>query len=156
MSEAGGASRLWRAWAALCLAAGVVVAPLFLEVFSGGAPTRFLALPLRYAWAILLVHPILRAGWFPARVLGVAVALFTVALSAAVLADLAGLIFIHPGAILALEWWQRGLYPWVELLPNVWILDRPSYLWIVAVWNAVEDAVVGHLLFWHVPPRAQP
>lgn len=146
--------RVWRAWAALCLAAGVVVAPLFLEVFSGGSPIRFLALPLRWVWAVALVLPVVRAGWVSARLLAVGVAGFTLALSAVVIADLAGLTMIHPGAILGLEWWQRGLYPWIELLPNRWILDRPSYLWIVAVWNAIEGAVAGHLLFWHVSPHS--
>ena len=140
----------WRAWAGSCLASGVVVVPLFLEVFSGGAPTRFLAIVVRGLWAALLVLPILRAGWLHPRILGVAVAGFTTLLSAAVIADLAGLVVVHPGAILALEWWQRPIYPWLELLPNAWWYDRPSYLWIVAVWNALEGAVIGHLLFWKV------
>lgn len=151
-SSIGTPTKLWRLWAALALALGAVVAPLFLEVFSGGAPTRFLAIGVRWLWVGLLVWPILRAGWFPPRVLGVTLVAFTTLLSGVVLADLAGLTFIHPGAILALEWWQRPIYPWLELFPNAWWGERPSYLWIVALWNAVEGAVIGHLLFWKVRP----
>jgi len=144
------ALRAWRAWAALCAALGVVVVPLFLEVFSGGSPVRFLAIGVRWLWAALLVLPVLRAGWLSPRVLGVGVAAFTTLVSGLVLADLAGLTFIHPGVILALEWWQRPIYPWLELLPNAWWLDRPAYLWILAAWNGLEGAIAGHLLFWKV------
>jgi len=148
----------WRAWSAIALIAGTAVLPLFLEVFSGGAPTRFLAQPLRWAWAGLLVLPILRAGWLSPRLAALGVTAFTTLLSGIVLVDLAGLRFIHPGFLLALEWWQRGLYPWIEMLPRWYLLGRPGYLWIVAIWTFVEGAVVGHLLFWRVgrTPSSEP
>ena len=149
-ARAGVGTRIWQVWAGLCLALGVIIVPLFIEVFSGGTPVRFLAIVVRWLWALLLVLPILRLGWLSPRLLGVALAVFTTALSAAVFADLAGLVLLHPGVFLALEWWQRPFFPWLELLPNAWWLDRPAYLWLLAAWNALEGAIVGHLLFWHV------
>ncbi|MDT8369606.1 MAG: hypothetical protein RQ745_10400 [Longimicrobiales bacterium] len=145
--------RVWRAWAALCLVAGVVLVPLFLEVFSGGSPARFLALPLRYVWAFALALPILRAGWIPVRPLAIVLVGLTGTISAITLAELSGWIFTHPGWFLALEWWQRPIYPWIEaFLPRGRILDRPLYLWITSIWNGVEGAALAHYLFWHVRP----
>ncbi|MEQ9398571.1 MAG: hypothetical protein RJQ04_05335 [Longimicrobiales bacterium] len=136
---------IWRGWAAACLLAGAVVAPLFLEVFSGGSPLRFLALPLRYAWIVWLVLPILAEGWLRPRAVAVALLGFATVLSGVILSDLATGASVHPGWFLTLEWWQRPLYPWLDLLPPWTALYRPGYLWTLATWNLVEAAVLAAL-----------
>lgn len=140
------ASLIWRGWAALCLLSGTVVLPLFLEVFSGGTVVRFLALPLRWAWAWWPGRAILRAGWLPARTFGVGLATFTLVLTGVPLLDLMGWTSVHPGWFLAMEWWQRPLYPWVELLPRGYLNWRPRYLWIVAFWTLLEGLAVAAAL----------
>lgn len=148
---------IWRGWAAACLLSGAVVAPLFLEVFSGGSPTRFLALPLRFAWIWWLGRPLLREGWLPPRAVAVALAAFVSLVSGMVLADMFGLGRFHPGWFLSLEWWQRPIYPWMALLPRGYLLDRPVYLWIACLWNLVEGLGIAAALWrWRVnaPPAA--
>lgn len=138
---------IWRGWSALCLLSGAVVAPLFLEVFAGGSWIRFLALPLRYAWLWWLGMPVLREGWLPPRVLAVALTAFCVCVSGITIVDLLGYGVVHPGWFLGLEWWQRGVYPWLDLLPRWWWRDRPGYLWAASAWNLAEGVAVS-ALFW--------
>lgn len=145
------AGLIWRGWAALCLLAGAVVLPLFLEVFAGGSVFRFLALPLRYAWAWWLGRPLLRAGWLPPRGVAVGLAAFSTLVSGVVLVDLAGFGSFHPGWFLGLEWWQRPAYPWIELLPRWFLRYRPGYLWTVALWNLLEAWAIG-LALWRWRP----
>jgi len=118
---------------------------------------RFLALPLRGAWAWWLGRPILAAGWVPRRVFAVGLALFTLALSGITLFDLLGLGAgsVHPGWFLGLEWWQRPLYPWIELLPRWSLGYRPGYLWIACLWNAFEGFGLS-LLIWRWAPQPPP
>lgn len=143
---------IWRGWAALSLLAGTIVAPLFLEVFAGGSVLRFLALPLRYAWATVLCRPILREGWLRPRAVAVGLAAFTVTLSGVTLLDLSGRLSTHPGWFLTLEWWQRPVYPWLELLPRWSILNRPGYLWTVSLWNLAEGLAAATILArWRSP-----
>jgi hypothetical protein len=132
------------------------VAPLFLEVFAGGSPIRFLALPLRYAWVWCLGIPILREGWLPSRAVAVMLTAFCAVVSAVTLWDLVGLGYrsVHPGWFLGLEWWQRPLYPWVDLLPRWWWRDRPGYLWVVSAWNLVEGVALS-VLFWSARGRPE-
>lgn len=151
------ASLIWRAWAASCLLAGTVVVPLFLEVFAGGSPARFLALPLRWAWAWWLVRPLLAERWLPPRAVAVAVAGFCALVSGVTLVDLFGHGSFHPGWFLTLEWWQRPVWPWLELLPRSLFRYRPGYLWIASVWNLVEALFVGTLLWrWRPGAGARP
>jgi len=126
------------------------VVPLFWEVFSAGTPLRFAALPIRYGWFILLALPVLRARWISPRWVAIALVSFSMLLTGMTLIDLLGFRFIHPGWFLAVEWWQRPMYPWLELLPRWTLLDRPGYLWMVCLWHLIEGAAVAHLLFWHV------
>jgi len=137
------AALIWRGWSALCLLAGTVVLPLFLEVFAGGSLLRFAALPLRWAWALGPARAILRAGWLPPRAVAAGLTTLCLVLAGVPLLDLAGRASIHPGWFLALEWWQRPLYPWVELLPRGYLLWRPAYLWIVAAWTLAEGLAVA-------------
>lgn len=148
---------IWRGWAAFCLLAGAVVAPLFLEVFSGGSALRFLALPLRYAWVWLLGRPVLAEGWLPPRVVAVALVLFGALVTGVTAFDLLGLgsRSVHPGWFLLLEWWQRPAYPWVDLLPRWSYGYRPGYLWTVCAWNLVEAVAVGAVLARSTPTEAE-
>lgn len=148
---------IWRGWACFCLLCGAVVAPLFLEVFAGGTWLRFTALPVRYGWLWFLALPLLRERWLSPRGASVALVSFALLLSGVTLLDLLGRGSVHPGWFLGLEWWQRPIYPWVDLLPRWYLRDRPGYLWTVAVWNAVEAAGVGWLLWRQggAPPSAQ-
>ncbi len=145
---------IWRGWAALCLLSGAVVVPLFLEVFSGGSWLRFTALVLRYAWLWLLGLPILREGWLPARWAAVTLLGFCALVSGMVMTDLLGYGSVHPGWFLGLEWWQRPIYPWIDLLPRWHFRSRPGYLWIVCVWNVVEAAAVS-LVVWKIRGRGR-
>ncbi len=149
------AALAWRRWSALCLLAGTVVAPLFLEVFSEGTLLRFAALPLRAAWAWWLCRPILKLRWLPPRGVALGLAAFSALLSGVTLADLLGHGSVHPGWFLALEWWQRPIYPWLALLPRWTFLYRPGYLWTVAVWNLVEGMGVAVLLWRWRPKRTE-
>jgi hypothetical protein len=146
-------SLIWRGWAALCLLFGAVAAPLFWEVFSGGSWVRFLALPLRYAWLWWLGRPILLAGWLPPRLAAAALAGFCAVVSGVTLADLLGHGSVHPGWFLGLEWWQRPLYPWMDLLPRWYLRDRPGYLWIACAWNLCEGLAVS-AGFWRCASTA--
>ncbi len=133
--------RLWRGWSALCLIAGTVVLPLFWEVFSGGSVLRFLALPLRIGWIVGVVRPVLDLRWVDPRLPAALVGVLVLGMTVAVGVDLAGVRFMHPGFFLALEWWQRALYPWIELLPPFEVRARPGYLWVAWAANAVEGAL---------------
>lgn len=148
--DGSGLGRAWRCWAALCLILGTVVVPLFWEVFSAGSILRFAGLPIRYAWFVLLALPLLRERWISPRWVAVALLGFSLLITGMTLINLFGLRFIHPGWFLALEWWQRPLYPWIEVLPRWTLLERPGYLWTVSLWHLLEGAVVAHLLFWRV------
>ena len=140
---------IWKGWAALCLLAGTVVVPLFWEVFSGGSALRFLAILIRYAWIRWLAWPILREGWLPTRWVAAGLLSFVVVLCGGVWADLLGFTRLHPGWFLTLEWWQRPLYPWLDLVPRFYVMDRPGYLWIAVLWTFVEGiAFTGLLLRW--------
>jgi len=143
----------------LCLLSGAIVAPLFLEVFAGGSWLRFTALPLRWAWLALLGLPIVREGWVPARGVAVLLVGFCVLLTGVTVADLLGFGSVHPGWFLGLEWWQRPVYPWVDLLPRGYVGYRPRYLWIVSIWNLLEALAVSAIL-WRtttlVPPEEAP
>ena len=147
---------IWRGWAGLCLIAGSVVAPLFLEVFSGGSGVRFLALPLRWGWFGLLGLTIVRDGWVSCRIASAALVSVTLPVSAATLIDLATSVTLHPGWFLALEWWQRALYPWLDLLPLGTVLDRPAYLWLACGWTIVESILVVGVLLRTSTTRAAP
>jgi hypothetical protein len=146
---------IWRGWAAFCLLSGAAVAPLFLEVFAGGSALRFLALPLRYAWLAWLGLPILRQRWLPPRAVAVGLAAFALSVSGVTLVDLLAWREAHLGWFLALEWWQRPAYPWLDLLPRWWWLDKPGYLWTVSAWNLLEGVTVS-VLVWRLatPGRA--
>lgn len=146
---------IWRGWAAFCLLAGAVVAPLFLEVFTSGTPIRFLALPLRFAWAWWPGRSILAEGWLSARGVSVGLAGFCALLSGVTFLDLLGFGSVHPGWFLTLEWWQRPLYPWLDLLPRWSMLHRPGYLWIASVWTFVEGFGVSVALRrWRARPHS--
>ena len=147
---------IWRGWACFCLLSGAVVAPLFLEVFAGGTWLRFMALPLRYGWLLLLAFPLLRERWLSPRGTSVSLVLFALILSAVTFFDLLGHGSVHPGWFLGLEWWQRPIYPWIDLLPRWYLRDRPGYLWMVAAWNVVEAAGGGWLLWRQGDPTASP
>ena len=138
---------IWRGWAALCLLAGAVVAPLFLEVFAGGSVVRFLALPLRYAWAWWLGRPLFVERWIGPRAVAAGLAAFATLVSGVVAADLLGFGSFHPGWFLTLEWWQRPAWPWLDLLPRGTIRYRPAYLWMACGWNLLEGWVLAVVLW---------
>lgn len=133
----------WRAWSALCALAGVVLVPLVVEVVASGSPIRFVALPLRWAWAWVVVAPLLKEGWVRPATASAAFAGLAGGLAGMVLLDLAGLLTLPLGWFLALEAWQRPLYPWLDLLPRWAAADRPGYLWLAAVWTLAEAAAAA-------------
>lgn len=144
--------RVWRAWSAACVVAATVVVPLFVEVFAGGSPVRFAALPLRWAWMAGPVRGVLAAGWLPPRPVALVVAGGVLLLASGTGVDLAGLASLHPGWFLTLEWWQRALWPYLDLLPRALLGYRPIYLWVAWGWTVVEGAVAAVLL-WRLGDR---
>ncbi len=138
---------IWRRWAASCLLAGTIIAPLFFAVFTGGTFLRFFALPLRYAWAWWLCRPILRDAWLPPRAVAIGLGVVCGLLSAVTLGNLLGFYSLHPGWFLTLEWWQRPIYPWLVPLPRWFYGLRPGYLWIAAFWTLMEGLAVSAMLW---------
>lgn len=144
---------IWRAWAAVCVFGTTLVVPMVFVWFAGGSAVIYLGWPLRYLWAWFLGGPLLREEWIPVRLVAGGILASSLVLGGAVMGDLFGVWALHPGWFVALEVWQRPVYPWIAALPRWSFGGRPGYLWTLAAWTMVEGSVVGGALLVRVGVR---
>ena len=138
---------IWRRWAALCVLAATFVLPMLWVWFTGRSILVYAGWPLRYVWMFAVCLPMLRLAWMSPRTVAVGALTMAYGLSAVILLSLGLNLTVHPGWFVVLEAWQTPVYTWLGLLEPWYLMDRPGYLWALAVWTPIEATVVGRMLW---------